>query len=62
MAKYRITEKQMAVKVWVHYVEADDEESAMEKLYKAKVLDTYFFIEDNNDEMPWVEDIEEVKE
>ena len=40
--KYRITESQPATTIWTHYVEAESEEEAIDKMYKGEVIETFW--------------------
>lgn len=62
MPKYRITESQPATATWTHYVEANSEEEAIEKLYNGDTINSYHTIEPDENYVITMEDIEEVED
>ena len=57
--KYRITESQPATTIWTHYVDAESEEDAIDKMYKGEVIETFCTTEQKY--VITLEDIEEVE-
>lgn len=60
MPKYRITETQPATATWTHYVEANSQEEAIEKVYSGETVNSYYTIEPDENYEITMEDIEEV--
>lgn len=59
--KYRITESQPATTIWTHYVEAESEEEAIDKMYRGKIIDTSCITIQDETYVITLEDIEEVE-
>lgn len=60
MKTFRITEQAPTVTTWTHYVEAETEEEAIEKMMKGETIDSYSTTEEMYADAEIV-NVEEVK-
>ena len=60
MPKFRITESAPSIVTWVHYVNAETEQEALEKMLDGKAEETYMDFSDADNVI--IESIEEIKE
>lgn len=60
MARYRVIETQPATSTWTHYVDAESQEEAIEKVLTGKTEKTYYEVVPDDDQDIVIDDIEEV--